>query len=104
MNEPNELKEYSVPVSWVMTTRVTVKAKSPEDAIKLAKNSLYGTNVPLPKVNTYYLDESFHVDDEDIPDEIPLTDQVSPYSISEVRIDEKGVVTVGDKEIKPNTN
>ena len=53
------MKTWKIPVSWTVTSTVEVEAKTLSEAIEKAKYD----NLPLPE-ESYYLDESWAVDDE----------------------------------------
>ena len=57
--EDKNMKTWKIPVSWTVTSTVEVEAKTLSEAIEKAKYD----NLPLPE-ESYYLDESWAVDDE----------------------------------------
>lgn len=54
------MNTYKVPVSWREYGYVTVKAKSKDEAIKIAHDA------DLPHENSQYLEDSFEIDHEAI--------------------------------------
>lgn len=76
------MTKYAVPVSWTMTSIVTVEADSPEEAMEIANKTMFSEKFPLPKTGAYYLDDSFAIDN----DMIEPADRYSKYALSELTI------------------
>lgn len=74
-------KRFAIPVSWTVTSMITVKAETEEEAQRKIEEVF--DELPLPKDNVYYLSDSFQCDFS----EINRAERFPALSLSEIEVD-----------------